>query len=571
MPAEPTQRLSASVRDWRAILAVLGVAFASSLTGIANNYAQDDLYLVFTNERVHGLGRWYELLTSPFWPPPYSQDLYRPLTSLLHAFEYTIGSGSPIVYRLVSYTLLAATALQLFAFARRIMPRGAALCAALLFAAHPVHVEATALATGQAELVVGFIALLMATRYLDARRAGALTAREWLIQGALYLAAGLTKEQGYILPGLLLAVELCLIRGSLRERIRMLGRGYAGLAVVLALMLAARRSVLGGDVVGTFTAEALVGLGIGGRALTMLRVVPEWLRLLAWPAHLQGDYSPQEIVASTHVGAMEWLGIAIVVAAVVIATVAWRRAPAVTLGLAWCAITLFPVSNVIVPTGIVLAERTLFLPSAGFILAVVAAVGMPWGRGAVRTQAQLRALGMACGALMVLGVLRSARRQFDWQNEPVYAIRTRSDAPGSFRAQRGFGDLMFALDRPAEAIEAYERAIALSPPALAWRVRNNLATQLRQRGERVREISELRQSLASEPGQPDTRAYLVTALLATGRYADAAAECDSAIVQGMNRANFTQLKATADSAERVHAPPGSIDIRIVREGMRPVR
>lgn len=571
MPNSPVPKTSPVTTDWPAALAISGAAVAGCLTGIANNYAQDDLRLILTNTRVHGLGQWDTLLTSPFWPPPFSQDLYRPLTSLLLAVEYAMGDGAPFVYRAVSYLLLAAVALAFFAFARRLVPRNVALGASLLFAAHPVHVEATALAVGQSELLVGLIALVMATRYLDGRRAGALSRRAWFLQGALFAAACLVKEQGYVLPALMLSIELVLVRGSLRDRVRTLWRGYAAFAAILVLALWARRTVLGGDVAGTFTAEALAGLGVGGRALTMLRVVPEWLRLLVWPAHLQGDYSPQEIVASTHFGALEAAGAAILVVAVAVTIVSWRRAPVVAIGLAWCAVTLSPVSNVLVPTGIVLAERTLFLPSAGAVIAVAGAALVAWPRADALSRHYGRTLAVLCGALVGLGVLRSARRQFDWADEPTYAIKSLRDAPKSFRVHRAFGDLLFAFDRPGEALAAYEQAIALSPPALAWRVRNDLATQLRSTGDRAREVDELRKSLASEPTQRDTRGYLVSALLATGQYADAARECDSALVRGLNTDVFTRLKATADSAARVHAPVGSIDIRMLTGAVRPVR
>ena len=98
-------------RDWTAILAVVGVALAASIAGIANNFAQDDLPLIMGNVRVHELGNLRALLTSPFWPSPYSPDLYRPLTSLLLAIEYAIGAGAPVVFRVVSYLLLVAVSL----------------------------------------------------------------------------------------------------------------------------------------------------------------------------------------------------------------------------------------------------------------------------------------------------------------------------------------------------------------------------------------------------------------------------------------------------------------------------
>ena len=571
MQNPPAPETSRNTPDWRASLAIVGVAVASCLTGIANNYAQDDLHLILTNTRVHGLGQWDALLTSPFWPPPFSQDLYRPLTSLLLAVEYAIGDGAPFVYRVVSYLLLAAVALAFFSFASRLFPRNVALGASLLFAAHPVHVEATALAVGQSELLVGLIALVMAARYLDGRRAGSLSPREWFVQGALYATACFVKEQGYILPALLLAIELISVSGTMRERARVLWRGYTALAVILVLALAARRAVLSGDVAGTFTAEALTGLGLGGRALTMLRVVPEWLRLLVWPAHLQGDYSPQEIVASTSFGVLEAIGAAIVLAAVAIAATSWRRAPVVTFGLAWCAVALFPVSNVIVPTGIVLAERTLFLPSVGVVITLAGLAVMAWPSADDFSKHFGRALAVLCAALVGLGVLRSARRQFDWADEPTYAIKSLRDAPRSYRVHRGVGDLLFAFDRVGEALAAYDQALALSPPSVTWRVRNDLATQLRRIGDRVREIDELRKSLAAEPTQRDTRGYLVSALLATGRYVDAARECDSALARGLNRGVFIRLKATADSAARVNAPVGSIDIRMLTGAVRPVR
>src|SRR5262249_13399587 len=143
------------------------------------------------------------------------------------------------------------------------------------------------------------------------------------------------------------------------ERARVLWRGYVALGAVAVALAAVRTLVLAGDVVGAFTAEALAGASLGGRMLTMLQVVPEWFRLLLWPAHLQIDYSPNEIVASSGMGAHEWLGLALLATTVVVIIAARRRATVVSFGLAWCAVAIFPVSN-IVPTSIVLAERTLF-------------------------------------------------------------------------------------------------------------------------------------------------------------------------------------------------------------------
>src|SRR5688572_33056300 len=94
------------------------------------------------------------------------------------------------------------------------------------------------------------------------------------------------------------------------------------------------------------------------------------VRLLFWPADLQGDYSPAEIVAQYTWGGGATLGLLLLVGMALAAVAARRRAPAITFGIAWMAIALIPVHNVLVPTGVVLAERTLFLASVGAMLAL---------------------------------------------------------------------------------------------------------------------------------------------------------------------------------------------------------
>src|SRR5262245_11103019 len=132
-----------------ASFAVALTAIAVGAVGLANAFTQDDLGLIAQTERLHGLAHWREILTLPYWPPPYVPDLYRPVTSLLLALQWDLGGGSAAVYRVGSVLLSLATALAFLGLARRLLPPAIAAGAALLFAAHPVHVEAVALAVAQ--------------------------------------------------------------------------------------------------------------------------------------------------------------------------------------------------------------------------------------------------------------------------------------------------------------------------------------------------------------------------------------------------------------------------------------
>jgi hypothetical protein len=541
---------------------VAAVAIAASLAGIGNDFAQDDIPLIQNNVLFHELGNAKAFFVSPFWPSPYSPDLYRPFTSLLLSFEYVLGGGTPAVFRLVSYLLYAAVAVGVFILATRLVPRHVAAGVAAIFAAHPVHVEAVAPAVGQSELMVTLIAIVMAVRYVDRRRRDAMHVVDWCVIAALYAAGSLFKEQGLILPALLVCADVLLIAEPISVKVRKVVAGYVGLAVVAALVVLARRIALGGEIAGTFTAEALVGLSMGGRALTMLQVVPQWVRLFFFPAHLQADYSPQEFVAVHAFGIPEAIGAILLLAALGALCFTWRRAPIVAFGVAWTAVALLPVSNVLVPTGILLAERTLLLPSVGVAIALAGVAAALWPRFVAQRPSVARDLGFACVALVIVGVVRSTERERVWRNEAFLSVRSVQDAPRSFRTRRAYGDLLFDLDQPGLALDAYRQAIELSPRGLGWRVRNDLARHLRERGERGAEVEQLIASLAEEPRQEDVRGHLISAYLNLGQYAEAARAVDSAVAHGARATVFLGMRAVADSAARVNAPPGSIKIGV---------
>jgi hypothetical protein len=549
--------------DW-ALVAVAAVAVTGSLRGLVNQFTQDDTILIVENARVHALAGWWRLFAWPYWPPPSSEDLYRPLMSFLTAVEYALGAGRPLLFRLASGLIYAAAAVGVLRLARRLLPEAIALAAALLFAAHPVHVEAVAVGVGQNELLVGLLATIMTGRYLDRRRAaaGGLRGRDWTVLAGLYVAASLLKEQGLVLPGLLLAAELFLLPRPDRARARRLAAGYATLGALGLGILAARAVALSGDLAGTFTAEALEGQGIGGRALTMLRVVPEWARLLLWPAHLRADYSPQEMTASTGLGAAEAIGLLLLLGALAAAWLARRRAPTVAFGLGWTAITLVPVSNVLVPTGILLAERTLFLPSIGVVLALGALVAWALGRTGRVRRATARGLALATVVLVIVGVGRSAERQRDWRNEATFETASARDSPRSWRTQRAYGQLLFTVGDRDQGLRAYQRALALVPPAHAWRVRNDLARRFWEVGANDRALEQLQASLVETPDKAETRYYLTLAYLTVGAYADARREADAALALGLSPKTFGELRAVADRAIQAGAPPGSLRIRV---------
>lgn len=538
----PRTSIGDALRSRLDLLAVAALALLCALPGITNAFVYDDVALIQDNARVHDAGNWVEILSSAYWPPPFAPQLYRPVASLLAALEYTIGLGSPVVFRAVSYVLYACAAVAVFRLASRLLGPRAALAAGVLFAVHPVHVEAIALGVNQGELIVGLIAAVMTYRYVVARRSGPLSARQWAFQIALYAIAALTKENGFVLPALLVAAELLVVAPEAGQSrpLGSLAAGFGALAATALVVIGARMLVLGGSVAGAIPADALAGVGVYRRVLTLLQIVPTWLRLFAWPAHLQADYSPNEIVASTTFGAREAAGLAILVFAAVVAFLERRRWPAVTFGLAWVAIGLFPVSNVVVPTGVVVAERTLFLPSIGFVI-VVAALSQQLARTVCEWWRPIgKALLAAGAAIAVLGAARSMRRELVWNNNQRLAAATAHDAPRSLAVKKAHRDAVAAL------MADYEQRIAASPEP--WTQRNQLAMLLHAMGEDSSAAEQFRASLEQHPAQPGVALAMAELLIASGRYADAANAARHAIASGDTASVWQRVVREADSA-----------------------
>lgn len=468
-------------------------------------------------------------------------------------------------FRLASYLLYAAVSVGVFFLARLRLPTIAAFGAAALFAVHPLHVEAVAVAVNQSELWVGLLCCIAVIRYVRLRdRGGPISVGNQLFLAGLYLIGCLFKETALVLPGLLVAAELLLVKSTEPARIR-IAQGRKPLLLLMLVAVAfywVRTQVLRGNLRGTFVAESMEGLSMGERALTMLSVVPEWARLMLWPSHLQADYSPGELVAQTAWGPMQFLGLAILVAAILVLAASWRRAPVIAFGLAWCAIGLFPVHNVLVPIGIVLAERTLFLPSIGVMIALGGAGALLLGRASASMRT---GLAVATGILLVLGAYRSTTRHPVWSDQFNLWYQTANvDAPKSFRAHEALAEAYFPLEMERMAEQEYLIAIQFAPKQLT-RPMMSYAHRLRSRGLCYPAAGYYRKALEVYPSFMAAQAGLIACALDLGLYREAALNARLAISTDFDRPAFQIALATADSALRVGAPPGTVRLNIPKK------
>ncbi len=558
-------------KHWLGNAAILVLAVVPALGLLGHDFVFDSLLIIQDNTTVHSLTAPWELFAQEYWPPPYS-GLYRPLSILLFSIEWALGDGSSLVFHAVSIALYGGLCLAVYQLAKLVLPPLGAWTGAALFAVHPVHTESVAVAVNQSELLVALLLTLATASYIVARQTEALGLKRAASILLLFILAFLVKEHALILPGLLLAAEVTVVVSDepWRDRLRHLRPFYLASAIVGLALILARASVLKGNFIGSYTTDALVGHSTGGRLLTMLSVVPEWARLLLWPAHLQVRYTPLEIEAAAGWGLDQTAG-ALILALTVWGTIRlWRRRPAASFALLWIGVALFPVHNVLVPTGVILAERTLLLASVGVVILAGVALGWLAELGAATSSRYRHFPTVALVVLLGLGIGRTVTRYPVWRDQFTLYQQTTIDAPLSYEAHYGYADLLAQLGRGQEAETEYRVAIRLFPEmedgtilarrtAKVYQDRGNL---YRSSGLCPQAIEAYDNTLAQSASieYNEVRQSLIACLLYEGDYRRAAVEARVAITGGWNNAVFGPLLITADSALAVNAPPGAVRV-----------
>ncbi|MBI2404443.1 MAG: hypothetical protein HYV20_17220, partial [Gemmatimonadetes bacterium] len=275
----------------------------------------------------------------------------------------------------------------------------------------------------------------------------------------LALGLGLAaKETAFAIPGIFLLIDW--FDGNRHDE--RMGQRFRRHWVLWAASVAVSlewlwvRSLVVGGLAGDQPAPGLEGESFVGRALVMAPVVLEYVRLLFVPARLSADYSPDFLPAAAALTPRGVPGLAALALAVTVAVRARRRAPMVTLGLAWMGGTLLIVSNLIVPTGVLVAERGLYLPSVGAVLVLAwlaAWAEASWGR-----------VGLGFAALLVaLGLVRTLTRVPTWRDNNHFFPQLVREAPGSFRSFWVAGALAYGSGDRQSGEALIRRAIVTYP------------------------------------------------------------------------------------------------------------
>lgn len=530
-PSRGLRRVVAAIES-RPRLTVAVAAVLPFLGTLGYPSILDDGWAALDNPLVWSLRNVGRIFFEPygFAGDPSLGGPYRPITTLTYALDYAVHGRWTPGFHAVNVALHALASVLVWALARRLLrtalpdraERGALLCG-LLFALHPAHVEAVATIFGRTEPLAAVFtlgALLAALRWREA---------PWRLPVAvLLLTLGvLSKEIAVVAPALFLLVAFAApgaaglqVRPGLRDTARRRALLVAaGISAALALSAVPYLLVRGLDLGAPPVARWFpVGTPRSHVALTMSRVLGEYLRILAFPSFLGGDFAyAVRIPTLSAPDAAFWT-----------ATVAWvatlgagaallvsRRAPLEGAGLLWAFVALTPVMH-LVPVGVLLAERLLYLPSAGFCLAAGAALARLAPANAAPPPLGRRARLALALPVAVAGLLavRTVARTLDWRSPVALWESEAAKAPRHVVVNNNLAAAYSARGEHARAAERLEIALAENP--WYWRAWVNLGIARRHLGQRERALAAFQRGVELAPGQPEPLLHLALFLEADG-------------------------------------------------------
>uniref|UniRef100_A0A8C7D343 dolichyl-phosphate-mannose--protein mannosyltransferase n=1 Tax=Oncorhynchus kisutch TaxID=8019 RepID=A0A8C7D343_ONCKI len=490
---------------FHAKIAVALVALLCFINSYDGDFVFDDSEAIVNNKDLIPSTPLNNIWRNDFWGSNLSSNnshkSYRPLTVLTFRLNYLIAGGlHPVGFHVLNiglHSLISALMIDMFSVLigglaydgngnRLNHAPKASLLAGLLFAAHPVHTESVAGIVGRADLLCALFFQLSFLTYCKAFRGGRESEEKFSIHWIavsllLCTAAMLCKEQGITVLGVNAAFDVLLIcnvnvyelsqRLFLRRKAEDVSeRVRTGLLIRLALLAMGGASML--------YARWRI-MGTGPPAFTevdnpasfadnvFLRIVNynyyyslnAWVLLCPWWLCFDWSMGCVPLIKSAFDWRTAWLLLLwcflIGLISQALCSQDSQRRRTLTLGLVLLVVPFLPACNIFFRVGFVIAERVLYLSSAGYCLLLA------------------YALGHCCGRWSRCKVHYNVGKNLADRGNTSAAIKYYREAvrlhPTYVHAMNNLGNILKERNELVEAEELLAKAVLVQPDfAAAW-------------------------------------------------------------------------------------------------------
>jgi len=466
------------------ILLLTTIVYANSIHNDFTNW--DDLSLVVENPAIRSLS--IDNLIDIFTPK--AGKTYQPVRVLSYAIDYYFWRLNPLGYHLGNIALHGFSAVILYLLLGNLLPqiraesslesnRIIALLASLLFAVHPVNVEAV---TWISSRKYGLLALFYFASfyfYIKHSEKGRYHRMYYPLSIVSYILSLLSSPFSVTLPAILFLYDYCRIRDVNLYNIiksRLLSYlPYIVLSISQFIILLNSFTTAPGSVPAIKSHEMN---NIFYTFLTMLRVLYNYIKNLLFPFWLNNMY-----VDHTSTSIFEYkviLPLLVIFLLIGILFFQVRADNKVNLFcLGWFVLTWLPVSNII-PISTKMADRYLYLPAVGLFLLFSLSVYNTSHRWFSRKAKQFVTVPVIAFLIFSLSYLSIDRNRV-WANSQTLWEDSLRKAPAYWVPHMNLGLTMAQQGKIEEAIFYYRESLRLNPNSV--HTHNNLGVVLLERGQ----------------------------------------------------------------------------------------
>lgn len=481
------------------------VLYANSLP---NKFIWDDEEQIVNNQVIRDVGNLPEILTSSTFyagGAGLSGGFYRPMVSFSYLLNYQIWGLHPWAFRIFQILFHILNVLLVFFILQKIfrdneVPDGRAISflVALLFAIHPVNVEAVAYIASVGEVLYSFFILLafwVVLRGMNYQQGTVQNTYLWWSIALAFLGL-LAKENAVVIFPITLLYLLFFLKpkppvppegGTVQAPLGFWERfirdrrsfvAYAlGATAATALYLFLRIFVANISFSQPHIAP-IAKADFIARLLTIPYELLTYVKMLFFPLTLS---IYQHFVVESPFNIRFWGGITVlaligILIAVVVRKTDGARKKILILGLAWFILGIAPMLNLI-PLDMTVAERWLYFPMIGFFL-FLAALLPHWSQ---KLSARPRTILFACLLLFVVALsTRTIVRNADWKDGLTLYGHDIQYSEGNANLENNYGTELFRAGDIAGAEEHFRKSVALED---AWFVsHSNLGAALEREG-----------------------------------------------------------------------------------------
>lgn len=343
---------------------------------LLNGFTVDDATVISENTVVQrGITAIGEILTTNYrhGVSQFNDGLYRPLSLITFALEVEFFGVNPFVHHFFNLLYFALSAGLLFWVMRLSFPNKLWFCTVttLLFIAHPLHTDSIGGVKGRDD-ILSFLFFISSVyywlRFLESK-----SERGALISLGLFVLALLSKESSLTFS---LAIPFWLYMTNPAKKKTILK--ITGVLLITSLIFIAYHENVIDNMPRSFDRgihsalnNSTVASPIWAKQLSTKLEVLGWSTLKTiWPHPLSYDYSFSAIPVSRFNNGIVWGTLILLLGLPFILYHAFKREKPIFFGLVFFALTYSLTSNLIIPIGVTLAERLLFVPVLGVCLIV---------------------------------------------------------------------------------------------------------------------------------------------------------------------------------------------------------